>query len=301
MERKTRSTKYVEPPEEQEELEESSNSSRPHLKRLLIILFFLILVTIFYAVSIEPYLFTVKEYKIESNLLPESFNGLKIIHFSDIHYGTTINSKELKKIVTKINELKPDIIIFTGDLIDKSIEVNDDIINEITTELQNLDASLYKYAVFGDEDNETTQSILENCNFKILNNETYLLYYNGSTPIELIGFNTPESNPNYTIVSDMIEDISPTSLYRIVLVHEPDTISNYIIYNPNLVLSGHTLGGLINIVKPLFLNGSTHYLDYENLNGTELYISNGLGTTDINARLKNRPSFNLYRLYTSTN
>jgi predicted MPP superfamily phosphohydrolase len=72
-------------------------------------------------------------------------------------------------------------------------------------------------------------------------------------------------------------------------------------YNPNIIFSGHTLGGSIKLpfAKPLFLpnNSTNYYLDHYKLKETELYISNGLGTSGINARLNNHPSINLYRFY----
>ena len=137
--------------------------------------------------------------------------------------------------------------------------------------------------------------------FKILNNESTLLYYEDNIPIEIIGFNIIDSNPNYTIVTDYIDELDTSNYYKIVLIHEPDSLDNFINYNPNLILSGHSLGGLIEIpgFKPLFLNKNSqkYYQDYYKINNTDIYISNGLGTSNINYRFNNTPSFNLYRLY----
>ena len=59
----------------------------------------------------------VREYRITNKKIPESFNGIKIVHFSDLHYGTTIDNDNLKNIIDKINDRKPDIVVLTGDLI----------------------------------------------------------------------------------------------------------------------------------------------------------------------------------------
>ena len=271
-------------------------------KKIFFIIFLIIIILIIYATTIGTNFIDIKEYKVESNLLPDSFHGMKIVQLSDIHYGTTINSKQLEKIINKVNKLKPDIIFFTGDLIDKNISLTDDIKNEVNNELSKINKDTYKYAIYGNEDDkEVYKELMESSGFKLLDNENTLLYYKDSTPIMITGFNIKDTNPNYTILTDYVDDIDTSNFYKIVLVHEPDTIDNFINYNPNLILSGHTLGGLIRIpfLKPLFLpeNSQNYYNDYYNINNCDIFISNGLGTSNLKARLNNHPSINFYRLY----
>ena len=291
---KTRSLRYLK--EEPEEVIETKEKNHPILRKIILI----ILSFIAYTRFIEPKMITVKEYKIETTLIPDSLHGAKIVHISDIHYGTSIDIKGLNKIVNKINELKPDIIFFTGDLIDKSVSINDETKTNIIETLKRLDSTTYKYAIYGDEDlnNEFFVDIIKKSQFTLLNNEATLLYYKDNTPIEIVGF-TNNDETNYTVLTNFIDEIDTTNYYKIVLSHKPDTIDNFINYNPNLVLSGHTLGGEINIIKPLFLNEGSkkHYKDYKKVFNTDFYISNGLGTSSLYARFNNKPSFNLYRIY----
>lgn len=295
---KTRSLRYLK--EEPEEVNEIKEKNHPILRKIIFILILIILSFIAYTRFIEPKMITVKEYKIETTLIPDSLHGAKIVHISDIHYGTSIDIKGLNKIVNKINELKPDIIFFTGDLIDKSVSINDETKTNIIETLKRLDSTTYKYAIYGDEDlnNEFFVDIIKESQFTLLNNEATLLYYKDNIPIEIVGF-TNNDETNYTILTNFIDEIDTTNYYKIVLSHKPDTIDNFINYNPNLVLSGHTLGGEINIIKPLFLNEGSkkHYKDYKKVFNTDFYISNGLGTSSLYARFNNKPSFNLYRLY----
>ncbi len=301
MREEKRKTRYVEDKKEEVVIEETEEKDYSKLKKILLTCLIILIIFFTYMKTIEPNIYIVKEYKVEDISLPDSFHGIKIVQFSDIHYGTTINKKELNKIVKKINKLKPDIIVFTGDLIDNNISINDNIKEEVITSLNNLDASLYKYAIYGDEDDEKNyKEIMEKCDFKLLKNESTLLYYEENIPIVIAGFDPIDSNPNYEILSEQIEEKDISNYYKIVLAHEPDTIDNIISYNPNLVLTGSTLGGTIKIGKPLFTNHSKHYLDYERIENTDLYISNGLGTKGLNIRFNNYPSISLYRLY-STN
>lgn len=290
-------------PEQKEQKEQKTKEQHPLLNKIILTIIITIIILISYSTMIEPKFINIKEYKIESKLIPDSFHGTKIVQFSDIHYGTTINKKQLERIANKINELKPDIIVFTGDLLDKNISLTQNTEEELTTYLSSLKCSLYKYAICGDEDldNKKYQEIMTKSGFTILDNKSIPLYYKDTTPILIAGYNPIITKPNYTILTDFIDNQDPTNYFKLVLTHEPDSIDKFINYNPNLVLSGHSLGGSIDLkfTKPLMLptNSTKYFEDYQKIKNTDLYISNGLGTTGLNARFLNPPSINLYRLY----
>lgn len=284
------------------QIEETKKEKKSHplLNRIILSIIIIFIAIAAYSTLIEPKLLIVKEYKIESKEIPESFHGLKIVHFSDIHYGTTINKKQLSKIVDKINELKPDIVVFTGNLLDANIDLTETAKEDVITTLNKINCSLYKYAIYGNEDldNKDFKNIMTKTNFIILDNKSVPLYYKGTTPILITGYNPIISSPNYEITN---EDTEVNSYYEITLTHEPDALDNFISQKPNLVLSGHSLGGIVDLkfTKPLFLqeHSKKYFEDYQKVKNTELYISNGVGTNSFNMRLLNPPSINLYRLY----
>jgi hypothetical protein len=119
--KRTRSKKYEiednETLKKEEPKQEITKEKKEHpvLKKILLTISSILILVILYSTLIGTRIIDINEYKVESPSLPESFHGIKIIHFSDIHYGTTINKKQLDNIVKKINNLKPDIIFFTGD------------------------------------------------------------------------------------------------------------------------------------------------------------------------------------------
>ncbi len=310
---KTRSAKYetqevatpkIEKKKEKRDIEDDEIRS-PHYLLKRIIFFSILIIVLFgvYITSIEPKFLKTIEYKIESPKIPDSFHGFKIVQVSDIHYGTTTNKKQLDKVAKKVNHLKPDIIIFTGDLIDSSITINDSIKKEVADSFNNMEASLYKYAIKGDNDIENKQfdEIMTSSNFKILNNESTLLYYESNQPILLTGFNTVKTKPDYSIINKDINEIKTANLYNIIITHDSNSIDDIIKYNPDVIISGGTLGGLIKIphLKPLFLpdNNKKYYEQHFNIDDTDIYISNGIGTSNINARFNNIPSISFYRLY----
>ena len=270
-----------------------------HLRTIifLIIAFIGLLVIWFRFISTTG--LTVKEYAVINSRLPNNFHGLKIIHFSDTHYGRTINKKEAERIVKEINLYKPDIVVFTGDLFDKDITIKETDIKLLGNILKNIDVSLEKIAVRGNHDyvKDYFDQVMEIAEFTVLSNETKFIYYKGEIPILIKGL--PSSiqekfDPN----EEDIED--EETFFRIVLAHEPDSFDKLEL-KPDLMLAGHSHGGQIRL--PFWgtvhtpVGAKKYFEEHYIINGTEIFVSSGLGTTQINFRFLNRPSFNLYRLY----
>ena len=98
----------------------------------LFTIFIIIILIIIYARYIGTMGLITKEYTIKDNNIPNDFDGLKIVHFSDLHYNRAINIKKVKNIVKEINLINPDIVVFTGDLIDQDANLNNDDFDELT-------------------------------------------------------------------------------------------------------------------------------------------------------------------------
>ena len=87
--------------------------------RFLLILFLLIALVVIYARYGGTEGLKTKEYTIETKDIATTFDGIKIVHFSDLHYLRVTNKDKLKQIVEEINLINPDIVFFTGDFQDK--------------------------------------------------------------------------------------------------------------------------------------------------------------------------------------
>ena len=250
-----------------------------------------------------------KEYKIETKDIPSSFDGLKIVHFSDLHYLRITNKNTLKAIVEEINLINPDIVFFTGDLIDKDFNLNEKEEKELTELLNSINSKYGKYTIIGNHDyikeTEPLQNIYTNSNFILMQNTYDIIYGINNEKIFIGGLDTysyDKSDINKTMeYFDNNEDIN----YKIILVHEPDytdTIINK--YDIDLILSGHSHNGQINIpyIKKLFLpyGSQKYYKNHYKINNTDLYISSGIGLSKLNFRLLNKPSINFYRINKNT-
>ena len=89
---------------------------------------------------------------INTSDIDNSFDGLKIVQFSDLHYLRVVNKDMVKKIVNEINLINPDIVIFTGDLIDKDFNPTDSEENDLITLLSSINSKYGKYAIIGNHD-----------------------------------------------------------------------------------------------------------------------------------------------------
>lgn len=280
----------------EETLMEEEKKDSSVLIKLLKFLFIVGLIMLLYVRFIGTSGLQIKEYSIVDENIPAGFDGLKIVQLSDIHYGTTVNKNKLEKIVDKVNMLKPDIVIFTGDLYDNSILVNDKIVDEISSTLNKIEANIGKYAVIGNHDysNDIYEDIITKSGFTYLKNASKIIYNDNNEPIEIVGYDDAwMGKPDY--------NIELTSNYKIALIHEPDEIDNIKDKEFNLVFAGHSHGGQVRlpILGSLFTpQGAKKYTnDYYEVGNTKMYVSYGIGTSMLKVRYFDRPSINLYRLY----
>lgn len=211
----------------------------------------------------------------------------------------------LKKVVEEINLINPDIVIFTGDLIDKDFNINDKQKEQLITLLKSINSKYGKYSIIGNhdyiKDKEEIETIYNESNFILLQNTYDIIYNSENEKIFLGGLDTYSYDKadidkvmNYFKDNDNID-------YKIILVHEPDYIDTITSkYDVDLVLAGHSHNGQINIpfIKNFILpyGSKKYYKNYYNVDNTPLYISSGIGESRINLRFLNKPSINFYRI-----
>lgn len=275
--------------------------------KFLVLLIFIGGIVYLYGTYFETSNFKTRDFKIESEKITDNFEGFTITHLSDLHYGKYLNQKDLKKIIRLINSTNPDIVVITGDILDKNIKMTTNKSAELIEELSKIKAESGKYVINGDEDYKFDEwdNIINNSNFINLNNSYDTVYNHTGEAILIAGVSTfkdKESISNKLQKADeylsSFEKNGP--VYNVLLMHEPDYIDDLKDNKYDLVLAGHSLAGQIRLpwVGGLIKkDGATKYTDeHYKIKNSELYISNGLGESSINFRLFNSPSFNVYRL-----
>ena len=226
----------------------------------------------------------INEHKITDKKIPNSFHGLKIVQISDLLYPS-LKSNDLDKLIKKINELKPDILVFTGNIKRNNYELTKKDITTLNNFFNSLNSNIKKYAIYGNNDNDNLKLIFENTNFLILDNQEDIIYNGENESIKIIGFNAKKLD---------FSNITESNDYTICLLSNPDKITK-VSNTCQVVFSGETLGGEIKLPFTKGLDNHTYYKNYYLINQTKLYINNGLGN-NYNLRLFNHPSINFYRL-----
>ena len=233
---------------------------------------------------------------LESVNIPVGLSGLKVLQFSDLHYLVTVDNAYLEKLVNKINLTKPDIVVFTGDLLDSSISYLDDDYNDLTNALKKIECSLSKYYVKGEEDYkiDAVNHILEDAGFIDLTNKSDIITSSNLDRIEIYGFGSFSRG-------DLVARDSNLNTYSIALFHEADMINQLKNFGFDLALAGHSHGNQINLgfINQMFSkeNAKEHVKGFYEVNHTKLFVNNGIGSSsNIKLRFFNPPSISLFRL-----
>lgn len=251
--------------------------------------------------------YQVHDYKVASKKITDNFDGFTIVHLSDLHYGRVFEKKDLEKIVKMVNKINPDIVVITGDLIDKDTKMTTTISADISSLLNKIKAVSGKYIISGNHDLkfDEWENIVNNTGFINLNNNYDTIYNKSYDFIMIAGLSSFKDKESITNKNQKAENFLSSfekdgPVFNILLMHEPDYIDDLEKNKYDLILAGHSHGGQIiipfvgPIIKPAGANKyyDTHY----KIKDSDLYISNGLGVSNYNFRLFNTPSFNVYRL-----
>ena len=268
------------------------------IKRIVLLIIIILVASFFfilYVTEIATTKMIVKEEKVESSKITKSFHGYKIVSFSDLHNA---RDEMVSETVKLINRSKPDLLLFTGDLLDGK-ELTTEEREKLIKELKKLSASSLKYAVLGENDTEETSLILKDVGFTILDN-SYDLIYQKDDAILLMGLNSDNENLD-TLLGYYNSELKNDNIYFILMMHKPDSIDDVLTrHSVDLAFAGHSHLGEVRL--PLIgslttRSGAKKYKNgYYDINNTKFYISSGVGINVYDFRLFDRPSINLIRL-----
>lgn len=258
----------------------------------------------YYAHEIETRMLQITERTIRHPLIPPGFDGCKIVQFSDTHLGFHYTLKQLEALITKINSLSPDIVLFTGDLMDEPNKYVEK--DQIPLLLNRLNAPLGKYCIYGNHDHggygsEIYRTIMSQSGFTILQNSASAIKLMDESYIYLIGIDDAMlGKPNIETAMANV----PKNSFNILLSHAPDLADLAIQYGVEYQLSGHSHGGQIKIpfigalVTPPFAEKYTEgfYEINHSAHALSLYVNRGIGTTRLPFRFLSKPEITVFRL-----
>lgn len=265
----------------------------------------------------NKYDYHVRKVPISFKTLPSSFKGLKIVQISDIHSGSFNNKHAVRKGVEKILALKPDLILFTGDLVNNRAEEMEDYIEVF----RQLNAPMGVYSTLGNHDYgdyeqwDSAAKKLENLNrlkaihgelgWKLLMNENVVFDRNGEK-IAVIGVENWSAKarfPKYGKLGEAYRG-SEKIPFKILMSHDPSHWDGEVRTNfsdIDLMLAGHTHGMQFGVELPWFKWSPVQYI-YKQWAGLyeekhqKLYVNRGFGFLGYPGRVGILPEITLIEL-----
>jgi len=272
---------------------------------------FLSFIAIIYAFHFGKFNFQRKEYVVEIKNLPESFDGYKIVHISDIHLGSfSKQQKRLAPLFERIANENADMIVFTGDMVNNFASETKDwepYFKQLAKE-NNMLAVLgnHDYGIYYRWDDENLEEAnrheilkgIRSFGFNLLLNESFVVQ-RGEDKIAFAGIEDWGHPPmpqyaDLAVAMDSIKDIP----VKILLTHNTHFWENFVLGKEDIALtfSGHTHGAQIGIeignfkLSPAPLRYS-YWDGLYQVNDQYLIVNRGLGNAGIPARLGMSPEY----------
>jgi predicted MPP superfamily phosphohydrolase len=246
----------------------------------------------------NKYKYQLKNIQLAFSNLPNEFKGFKIVQISDVHSGSFTNKDAVLKGIEMIMAQKPDLIVFTGDLVNNTAEEMVDYMDVFSR----LKAPMGVYSVLGNHDYgdyaqwdkpetktanlQTLKNIHQQLGWRLLINEHVVLEKNAAN-IALIGVENWSAKARFPKYGDMKKAHAGTEAYpfKILLSHDPSHWDAEVRKNfgdVDLMLSGHTHGMQFGVEIPGFKWSPVQYM-YKQWAGLyeegaqKLYINRGFG------------------------
>lgn len=247
----------------------------------------------------NKYNYDIKRLQLSYENLPAAFKGLKIVHISDIHSGSLLDKKAVEAGIARIMAEKPDLIFFTGDLVnDQAIEM--EMLKDV---FGSLKAPMGVYSILGNHDYgdyvqwpidgiskeqnlENVKQVHADMGWRLLMNE-HVVLERGQDQIAVLGIENWSARGRFPKHGKMVEAHAGAKDYafKILLSHDPSHWEAEIkpLYKDiDLMLSGHTHGMQFGVEIPGFKWSPVQYMYkqwaglYEDA-GQKLYVNRGFG------------------------
>lgn len=267
-------------------------------------------------ITFGKYRHKVRRVKVKFANLPKSFKGYKIIQISDVHSGSFSDPNKLQHAIELINEQNPDLVLFTGDMVNNVA----DEFKPFIPLFSKIKAKDGKFAVLGnhdygdyvkwnskDEQNKNLETLIDyqrQAGFDMLRNENRIIEKNGEN-IYILGVENwgLKPFPQYGDIEKALENV-PQNATKILMSHDPTHFDYVVKKHPkdiHLTLSGHTHGmqfglDLKNIKWSPVQYRYPKWADLYESEGKMLYVNRGFGVLGYPGRVGVLPEITLFEL-----
>jgi len=233
--------------------------------------------------------------------LPPAFDGLRLLHLSDVHAGIHMERDKMEAIVAQANALGADLVVQTGDMIDISASYIPDYVRAF----RELKAPLGVVTTIGNHDYYTGEREVirgvQDAGSVFIRNAVHVIERGGAT-LALLGIDDPKNwmhDDPQTAVVDVTLRHAPPEAFKILLSHRPGAFDTAAPRGIPLTLAGHIHGGQFAIPVVGISAGAliTKYvMGLFEQNGSQLYVSRGIGVVGVPIRVFVPPEIALLEL-----
>ncbi len=219
--------------------------------------------------------------------LPPDLDGFSVVQLSDVHYGMLNENGRLTDIVRRVNELQPDLVVFTGDLVDGAVSH----MEEMAGPLSGLKARQGLFAVLGNHEfyagANRAEAIMRQAGIQVLRDAVRVL----PGGLQILGIDdravarSGRPLPDFQRLIHALDPQKPS----ILLYHQPVHFEQSAASGVGLQLSGHTHGPQLLPMVPLARIFYPRMQGQFRLDDSYLYISRGVGTGGPPMRLGSPP------------
>ncbi len=232
--------------------------------------------------------------------LPAQLDGLSIVQISDVHYGMLNENGRLADIVRRVNDLDPDLVVITGDLVDEAVSH----MEEMAGPLAQLKSRRGVMAVMGNHEFfagvNRADKIMRDAGIDVLRNEIRVL----PGGLQILGVDDPtvykRTGKPLPDIDGLINQLDPGKP-SIFLYHQPVHFEQAVREGIGLQLSGHVHGPQFLPLVPLARLFYPHYRGLYQEGNSYLYVSRGVGTGGPPMRLGAPPELVYIRLRCKNN
>jgi len=238
--------------------------------------------------------------------LPAQFEGFRICQLSDIHIGPFMPAEEIRKYAAIANELKPDLMVLTGDFVTFDATTQQPVVEA----LSGLHAPYGVYGCLGNHDQwtrveDSITELFRQTGVRILRGENVPIVAHGES-FNLIGVDFQShrqfgSSPPVARLLGNIEGLIARDRVNILMSHNPDTFDRAAELGIELSMAGHTHGGQASLefISPEIAPSrlvTPYVAGLFQKPGGQLYVNRGIGTIFIPIRIGAPPEITIYQL-----
>jgi predicted MPP superfamily phosphohydrolase len=246
------------------------------------------------------------EQTIRLRRLPEAFQGLRIAQVSDIHYDEYTEPFFVREMVRRINALRPDVVVLTGDFVTDGLlpQHLSARLSYPCAEILNGIECPHRFASLGNHDTLVGWEVVADA----LKGQGISTLVNDSLPFERDGgrlwfAGLRSSTEDFPDLAEAMPVLALPNEPVILLAHEPDYAVHVVKRGGvDLMLSGHTHGGQIRLPftgtpRAMLPKGGRRFVHgYFNVGPLQLYVNRGIGTVTLPLRFLCPPEITLFTL-----